>query len=222
MALAAPLLVEQPDARAEEVLLADPPPDDGVVVHHRERLDPVLDHPVGDLAQGLVGVGHEPVERRGPARPGDHHVAHAQRLERVGRVLAAHVDALARDLLGQDRPPQHQHAHHVRDGGGDQQRQQRVGVVGELHREDHGRERRSHDPRHRGGHAQQAPDRDRAAGEDGAEQPADRGAHQQQRREDAAAGARAERDRPDHELHDQQRGEGAQRHAAASSSDRLS
>ncbi len=65
-----------------------------------------------------------------------HHLAHEENLERIDRVFAAQVKAAPRDLLGQDRSPQHQHREAVRDRDGDQQRQQHVDVVRQLERED--------------------------------------------------------------------------------------
>jgi len=63
---------------------------------------------------------------------GVHHLAHECRLERVHRVLAHHVKAASRHLLGEDRPLQHQHADEVRRRGRDEQGEQAVYVVGEL------------------------------------------------------------------------------------------
>ena len=72
---------------------------------------------------------------------GVHDLAHEGGLERVDGVLAHDVEAAPGHLLGQDRPLEHQHADQVGDGGGHQQGEQAVLVVGELEGEDDGGER---------------------------------------------------------------------------------
>ena len=144
-----------------------------------------------------------------------HHVADEQRLERLDRVLAQDVEASARHLLGQDRSREREHADEVRGHGDDQQRQQQIHVVRQLDREDHGGERRPHDPRHHGREAEDGPRAFGSAGQDVPRECSERGAHHQDRREDPAARSRSQRDRPDHALDDQDRDERADSEPAA-------
>ena len=117
---------------------------------------------------------------------GPHHLAHEQDLERIDGVLAAQVEAAARDLLGQDRAPQHQHGEAVRDRHRDQQRQQHVDVVGQLEREDDAGERRAHRAAEDRAHADQRPE----AGALDREAPSPRG---RRARRPSSAAARARR-----------------------------
>ena len=111
-ALAALLLLEVTHARLEHVGEGDET--DGarrvLRVDDEHARAAGLGHAVDDDAEGLVAAraeGRPPAARpcrSGTTRtPGLHDVAHEQDLERIDRVLAADVEAAARDLLGEDR-----------------------------------------------------------------------------------------------------------------------
>ncbi len=109
---------------------------------------------------------------------------------------------------------QREHGEAVRDGDGQQQRQQHVDVVRQLEREDDAGERRAHGAAEDRAHAHQRPEARAFVRQEHGLDAAQRAAHHQQRRQHAARSSRAERHRPDHRFHQQDAENHVARHVA--------
>ena len=107
-----------------------------------ETRDAVFGHLVDRGPQCFIATDDEwPGVTVGRRQIGAHHFVDEEQLERIDGILAAEMIAAALHLLGENRPLQGEHREAVRNGAGDQEREEGVQVVRQLDGKDDARER---------------------------------------------------------------------------------